>query len=164
MSEKSDYTAEEWDLLQNAMLEAGAVMMALHPGGMIRESLAVFKALDEAFEEYADNPLIIELIDVDQEESGSVEEKPEGDSPESNGDIETNKQSALQMLNQAVAILQTKGTPREVEAYREVVVGIAVKTAAATKSGGFLGLGGQRIDTQELQLIGEIKEALGFID
>lgn len=157
-------------MLQGAVLEAGAAVMALKPGGMVRESLAVFKALDEAAEEYADNPLIVAITDIGGE-SAEGEENAESapadtstDAPEAPVDPQAAKAVMLQQLSQAVSILQARGTPREVEAYRELVVAVAVKTAAATKTGGFLGIGGERIDSQELQLIGEIKDALGYVD
>lgn len=170
MSTKTDYTQDEWDLLQGAILEAGGAVMALEPGGMVRESLAVFRALDEAAEEYADNPLIVALTDFGGESAESEEDTESAaadttsDVPEASSDPQAAKESMLQQLRQAVSILQAKGSPREVEAYREVVVAVAVKTAAATKTGGFLGIGGKRIDSEELQLIGEIKDAVGYVD
>jgi hypothetical protein len=50
--EISNFSADEINLLRRTILEAGAAMVALEPGGMIRQALAVFKALAEADETF----------------------------------------------------------------------------------------------------------------
>lgn len=169
MSVKSDFTPEEWDLLRSTFLEAGAAMMSLHKGGMIRESLAVFKALDDAEVTFEGDELIRALLQVQPEErpednanSDSEQTSEDESDQESVPTYEENKMAMLEMCRKAVAILEEKSTPNQVQDYQKVVMEVAQRVAEATKTGGFLGIGGKRIDDSEAALLDEIRQALGY--
>jgi hypothetical protein len=168
MSVRSDFTPEEWDLLRRTFLEAGAAMMALHEGGLIRESLAVFRALDDAEETFEGDELIAALLQVQAEDNQEESVEPGSDttqeveSPQDNSPTyEENKAAMLEMCRKSVALLQEKATPEQVRDYQEVVMDVAERVASATKTGSFLGIGGKRIDDKEAALLDEIREALG---
>jgi hypothetical protein len=168
MSIKSDYSAEEWDLLRTTILEAGGVMVALKPGGMIRESLAIFKTLDDLEKNYEGDPLIWDLLQAEPE-SPAEEQVIEEDvspadelleSPDQSENFDENKAKMLVMCHEAVQLIESRGTELQAEEYRRLVMKVAEEAAAATKTGGFLGFGGKRIDEDEAALLGEIQNAL----
>lgn len=182
MSTKEDYTSEEWSTLQQALLETGALMVFLEPGREFRESLEIFETLDEAMEKYRDNPVIVSIADMftavqEEIEAEQDDEQAEldndADSVESESQIEEsaagpsyedNKSMTFSLLKEAIRILSLKGNPREVQDYRHLVIDVAEEVAKVSKTGSFLGFGGQRIDDDEARLIGEIKNVIGLIE
>jgi hypothetical protein len=66
-----------------------------------------------------------------------------------------------QQLHDAIAILQTRASPAEVDAYKRFVMTIAQAVASAHKEGGFLGIGGTQVTEAENQALDEISTALG---
>lgn len=156
MSSKNDYTPAEWELLQRSILEAGAAMVALQTGGFVRESLAVFKTLEEARERYPEGSLIAQLADEDTEPyaAAGIPAVPDQASyPE-------NVKAMLSMLRQAVSVLEQKGTAEELEHYRTLVVHVVEQVARASRTGSFLGIGGKPINEEEAALIAEIRTYL----
>ncbi len=168
MSTKSDYSTDEWDLLRGTILEAGGVMVALKPGGMIRQSLAIFKTLDEMEEDFDGDPLIWDLLQVEEVEPDETpeaenEQSPADElleSPDQSENFDQNKAKMLAMCREAVRLIQSRGTELQAEEYRQLVMKVVEDVASATRTGGFLGFGGKRIDDEEAALLGEIQEAL----
>ncbi len=70
-------------------------------------------------------------------------------------------QRGMQRLRDAVATLEGRATPDEIDAYRGFVLGIAERVAHAHKTGGFLGFGGHEVSENEQVALDEIREALG---
>jgi hypothetical protein len=68
---------------------------------------------------------------------------------------------ASERLRAAVAILATKATPEETDAYKAFVMTVAQAVASAHKEGGFLGIGGQQISDAEKHALDEISTTLG---
>jgi hypothetical protein len=62
---------------------------------------------------------------------------------------------------EAVTLLQDQGTPQQLAEYRQLVLSVVERAAKATRKGGFLGIGGKRLDEAEAELIAEIRQALG---
>lgn len=62
---------------------------------------------------------------------------------------------------QAREILAAKSTPDEASAYKAWVLGVVERVINRTKHGGFLGIGGERVDTEEAQFRDELAAALG---
>jgi hypothetical protein len=60
-----------------------------------------------------------------------------------------------------MAVLESKATPAEVDAYKTFVMTVAQAVAGAHKEGGFLGIGGKHISEAEDQALDEISTALG---
>jgi hypothetical protein len=69
--------------------------------------------------------------------------------------------AGLEKIREAVALLESAAAPDEVEAYRQFSLGVAQRAAEADKSGGVLGIGGERISESEGAALKEIAEALG---
>jgi hypothetical protein len=67
----------------------------------------------------------------------------------------------LDRVKSAVDVVAKKGSPAEVDAYRNMLVGVARKSAEASTEGGFLGFGGVRVSSAEQAFMNEVKQAAG---
>ncbi len=159
MTRRSDFTPDEWRLLQETLDQTSAVMMAAAPGGLLGEAAAAFSAVVDAADAFHDRELMQDLLGRDEETA------PPGQRQAASGDrppFEQTRGGLLLLCRAAVALLQRKATAEEVSDYRQLVLTIAEKVAAAGKEGAFLGLiGGQRVSAAEQALLAEIAAALG---
>jgi hypothetical protein len=116
-------------------------------GGTFRESIAMAKAYVEARQQHGGSELVDEIVSV----------KPERDHTRYHS-VEELKEHGLQHLRDAVALLEQKATPDEVEAYRTFVLTLAEKVANAHREGG------QSVSDAERAAIEEISASLGGAD
>ena len=72
------------------------------------------------------------------------------------------RDEGLARIRESVALVEVKATPDEVEAYKNFILAVAKRAAEATKSGGFLGIGGDRVSENEKEALGQLAEALGL--
>lgn len=144
MTGKADFTQEEWELLREGPSSAGLIVVTAQRGGTFRESFALAKAYAEARQQHGESQLLDEI----------VAEKPERDHTRYHS-AEELKQGGLQHLRDAVALLERKATPEEVEDYRRFVLNLADKVAKAHKEGG------DQVSDAEDAAIKEISASLG---
>jgi hypothetical protein len=149
MTTQSDFTEEEWKAVLQGPTSAGLLVIASDPGGSVRESFSMAKAYGEARQEHGDS----ELLDT------IVSEKPEVDKARPRSPEEMTEHG-LQHLRDAVALLEQKATPDEVEEYKRFIVSLAERVAEARKEG-FLGLSGERVSSDERAAVEQVAEALG---
>jgi hypothetical protein len=151
VTSKADFNAEDWSTVVDGPLYAGLRVIAADRGGTLRESMAMGRVYQEARAQQGTSSLLDELI-----------KSPPAIDPEqlkaAGGDIGT---VATDHLRKAMAILETKGTPDEADAYKRFVMTVAQAVASAHKEGGFLGIGGTRVSEAEEQALDEISLALG---
>jgi len=150
MTQKADFNADEWTKLVEGPPLAGMIVVAAESGGTIRESIQIGKAYQEARQAHMGPELIDALI----------ASPPEVD-PAGYSDGEDLRQRGLRQLTDAVAILEDKATPDEVDAYRGFVLGVAERVAHAHKTGGFLGFGGHEVSDKEQAALDEIRDTIG---
>ncbi len=150
MTRRSDFTAEEWELVREGPPGAGLVVVTAQRGGSFREAISMAKAYVEARKQHGESELLDELVAdapaVDQTRFRSPEDL---------------RAHHLENLRRAVELLEQKATPEEVADYRQFVVGLAEKVAAAHREG-FLGLGGERVSEAEEAALGDVRAALGL--
>ena len=149
MTAKADFTATEWEQLLEGPPSAGMIVVTAQRGGTLRESFSLAKAYAEARRDHGKSELLDEIVSA----------KPELDS-QRYGSVEELKQHCLEHLREAVALLERKATPAELEDCKRFVLNLAEKVAAAHKEG-FLGLSGERVSDAERAAVKEITEALG---
>jgi hypothetical protein len=149
MTGKSDFTDEEWKQVLEAPPSAGMVVIASDRGGSIRETFSMAKAYTEARQEHGESELLDEIVSA----------KPEMDRTRAHSPEEL-KEHSLQNIREAVALLQGKATPEEVDEYKKFILGLANRVAEARKEG-FMGLSGERVSGDEKAAIEEISAALG---
>ena len=144
MTGQADFTPEEWELIREGPTGAGMVVLTSQRGGTFRETFSMAKAYAEARQQHGESQLLDEL----------VSEKPKMDRTRAGSPAEL-KEHALGELRDAVALLEQKATPEEIEAYRRFVLGLAERVAAAHREGD------QAVSDAERAAIDEITAALG---
>jgi hypothetical protein len=144
MTGKADFTAEEWELILEAPASAGLIVMTADRGGTFRESFSLAKAYTEARQQHGQSELLDEIVST----------KPKVDRGGAHSPEEL-KATGLQHLRDAVAVLERKATPEELEDYRRFVLTVADRVANAHREGG------QQVSDAERSAIEEIAAALG---
>jgi hypothetical protein len=144
MTSKTDFTDEEWKLILEAPPSAGMIVITAQRGGSFRETFAMAKSYAEARQQHGKS----ELLDA------IVAAKPERDHTHAHSAEEV-KQHGLQHLRDAVALLETKATPEEVDEYRRFIVTLSQHVAAAHREHG------TDVSEAEQGAIDEISTALG---
>ena len=144
MTTKADFTADEWELVLEGPMGAGMIVATAERGGTFRETFSMSKAYTEARHQPGETELVDEIISskpkVDRTKHGSFDEL---------------KEHGLQQLRDAVAVLEAKATPEEVEGYRQFVLALARRVAAAHEEKG------ERVSDSEEAAIAAIAGALG---
>jgi hypothetical protein len=150
VTKKADFNAEEWSTVVEGPLLAGLRVVTADRGGTIRESLAMGQVYGQARQRHGDSELLDELASsppaLDQERLRAV------------GDVSA---ASIERLREALAILEQKASPEEVEAYKRFVVNVAEAAAKAHKEGGFIGIGGKQVSEAEQAALDEIAATLG---
>jgi hypothetical protein len=124
MTGKSAFTNEEWETVLEGPPLAGLLVITAQRGGSFRESFALARAYAEARQEHGESELLDEIVSA----------KPEIDRKRYGSPAEL-EQEAHQRLREAVAVLERKATPEEVDDYRNFVLTLAKRVAAAHKEG-----------------------------
>jgi hypothetical protein len=143
MTSKSDFTAEEWQLILESPPSAGMIVVTAQHGGSFRETIAMAKAYAEARQQHGKSELLDDIVAA----------KPERDHTHYHSFDEL-KRSGLQHLRDAVTLLQSKATPEEVDEYRRFIVTLSQRVAAAHREHG------QEVSESEQTAITDIAEAL----
>ena len=141
MATKSDFTAEEWQVLAWAAADAQRYVSRSHRGFL--ESFREAGAAEEFVDAMVQNPdagLMGELI----QDVGIARDPELKDRPKAVAEVATAR------LREAVAILRTKA-PEELSGYVEMVLGLAKATGAA--------VGG--VSAEEAEALAGIAAALG---
>ncbi len=144
MTGRADFTEQEWKLVLEAPPSAGMIVVTAGRGGTIRETFAIAKAYVEARQQHGASQLLDEIVAA----------KPEIDHTRYHSYDEL-RQHGLQQLRDAVALLEGKASPDEVEGYRKFVLTLAEKVANAHREDG------ATVSYPERAAIGEITAAVG---
>jgi hypothetical protein len=142
MTGKADFQPDEWDLVLEGPTFAGTLAATAQGGGTFRESFALAKAYAEARKQHGESQLLDEIAATKPklERYHSTEEMHE---------------KGLPRLKQAVELVEQKGTPEEVEAYRRFVLAVAKRVAEAHKENG------QQVSPNEQAAIDELAATIG---
>ena len=140
MTSSADFTPEEWEIVREGPTSAGMIVSTAERGGSFREAFAMAKAYTEARQEHGDSELLDEI----------VSHKPEVDHARAHSTEEL-REHGLQRIREAVALVERKATPQELDDYRRFVVSLAQRVAAAKSD----------VSDAETAAIAEIEAALG---
>jgi len=161
MSNKKDYTAEEWQLLLDVPPAVGtAVMYAGQSGvGSVKEAIALAGGILGARNGYEGVDLIEALVNARLEdgEKSTIETL---NSPYRGMTPEQICEDAVQKCQSVAQLLESKATAEEKSNYVNWSISIAERVANAAKEGGFLGIGGERVSEEEVKVIAAVREAL----
>jgi len=157
MSTMKDYNAEEWKAISAAPVAAGLLITlsdASGPFGIAKEAMAVGQAITSSAQN--DSPEIVRALAESVKTGGGRPELP--DVP--TGDRTKAKDALLGTIKAAVRAIETKSAA-EVAAYKTWLVSVAAKVSEASKEGGFLGIGGTLVSTDEQNALRQLSDALG---
>jgi hypothetical protein len=143
MTVKSDFSTEEWQLILEAPPSAGMIVVTAQRGGSFRETIAMAKSYAEARQQHGESELLDEIVAA----------KPERDHTHYHSPEEL-KEHGLQHLRDSVALLERKATPVEVDEYRQFIVNLSHRVAAAHREHG------QDVSEAEQGAIDDITSAL----
>jgi hypothetical protein len=164
MAKQENFSAEEWTALRLAPTLVSAGMSAAEPSGLfssIKEASAGMQAMLEAVKSGGSLELMAALA-ADRSIPGMPDPKSllgEGDRAQQMANF---KQAVLERVRAAGALAGQKASPEEAMAYRQMIAGVAERTATASKEGGFLGFGGTRVSSAEQSFLAEVRSALGL--
>ena len=151
MTTQADFLAEEWQTVVAAPAIAGLIVSAAERGDRTSELMAIAQAYVEAEKAHPGSDLLGEVVARAQESvphEPSVRERPGVD--------------GLERIRTAVALLEAKATPEEVDAYKRFAFDVAERVALAGRSGDVLGIGGELVSGAEHEALQRVAEALGL--
>ena len=144
MTTRDAFSPEEWKAVLEGPPVAGMIVITASRGGMFRETVAMSKAYVDARAEHGDSELLDEIVAA----------KPQADHTRYRS-AEELRDNGLRHLREAVALVQGKATPGELDDYRRFVLTLASRVAAAHREGG------QEVSPAEAEAIEQITAALG---
>ena len=161
MTNKSNFTPDEWSVLLQSMIAAGTAVSAAEPSGLwglLKESFAGGTALAKAKTDPGANALIKAVVDDFNTAEGSaardaLKNKFKGSKPT---EI---KDKCIETLRTAAAIVDAKA-PGDAAAYKGWLQQISQHVAEAANEGGGLFGGGVPVSEAEKATLSEISKAL----
>ncbi len=120
MTTEADFTQQDWELVREAPMSAGMIVITAERGGTFRETFSMAKAYADARQHHGQSELLDEIVAA----------KPKTDHTRYHSPDEL-KDHALGLIRDAVVLLDGKAQPQEVEDYRNFVVGLAERVARA---------------------------------
>jgi hypothetical protein len=164
MTDKSNFTPEEWKLLLESVMMAGIAVTVAEPSGLwglLKESFASGSALRQAKIDPGSSPLIRAVVaDFETAEGQSTARDGLREKLASSKPPEV-KVQCIETLRQARALVDSKA-PDDAAAFKGWLREISQHVAEAAKEGGFLGIGGVLVSEAEKATLTEISSALGL--
>lgn len=142
MAAKTDFSSAEWKQIVEGPTTAGFIVLTAAGGGTFKETFALARAWTDARKEHGASQLLDDL----------AAEKPAFDRHRYRTTQELHD-AGLQQLGDTGELLRAK-SPADLPAYREFVVGVATKVAAAHKEAG------QEVSPPEQDAVDEIRARL----
>jgi hypothetical protein len=144
MTTKAAFSPEQWETVLEGPPSAGMIVATAARGGTIRETIALSKAYIEARSQHGGSELLDEIVaakpQIDHTKFHSAEEL---------------RDHGLEHIHEAVTLLGTKATADELDGYRQFVLALANKVAAAHREEG------RGASPAETEAIEQIATALG---
>ena len=145
MTGKSDFSSEEWELILQGPPSAGVMVVTAERGGAFRETLALSKSYVEARRHHGESELLDEIVSAKPQLDHTRYATPE-----------QLREHGLQHLRDAVALLERKSSPEEVDTYKQFVINLATSVAGAHREHGVA------ISDKEQATLDEIAKTLGI--
>jgi hypothetical protein len=143
MTTREAFAPEEWRTVLEGPPTAGMIVVMASSGGMFRETFAMSKAYGEAREAHGQSELLDEIVSA----------RPKTDHGKYSSREEL-RDDGLRRLGAAVALLEQKATPDEVEGYRRFILAVADKVAQAHREND------QTVSPAEAKALDQIAEAV----
>lgn len=162
MSSKSDFSETEWNQLLEGVMLAGTAVTAADPSGlwgMLKEGMANAGALSDVWKGKTDNPLIKDIAEEfkSSEGRGAAQDRLSARFKGAERDEILGRATAA--LGEVARLIETKA-PDDAREFKQFLKSIAERVAEASKEGGFLGFGGERVSAAEQSALDEISRVL----
>jgi len=161
MTDKSNFTPEEWKLFLQSVIAAGIAVTAAEPSGLwglLKESFAGGTELAKAKMDPGANALIKAVVADFSTAEGSAARDGLKNTFKGSKPAEI-KDKCIEILRQTGAIVDAKA-PADATALKNWLQQISQHVAEASKEGGFLGVGGVPVSDAEKATLTEISSAL----
>lgn len=144
MTGKADFDEQQWDTVREGPTSAGLIVMSAEKGGTFREAFALAKVYAEARQEHGESELLDEI----------AAHRPDVDRTRVPKDqIE---QHGLELIREALALVDQKASADEAAAYRRFVSSVARRVAEAKEEKGSQG----GVAASEQRVLDEIESVL----
>ena len=158
MQETSPYSPVEWTILTELPIRVLAASMRADESGelgLLMQQATGLTELSSRANEYSSSPLVQSVFD---------HYKSQGDGEAqtlqlSEQWIERLLPDTIERTRQASEILATKASSEDAAAYKLWLLETAAAVCAAARTGGFLGIGGERISEKEQAFLDNLAEA-----
>src|SRR5262245_41313574 len=157
MSTKNDYNVDEWKAISSAPVAAGLLITlsdASGPVGITKEAMAVSNAITDSAK--SEVPEVVKSLAASMKESGhpATPDIPAGNRLQYQAALMASITNAVE----AVA----RHSPSEVQAFKTWVASVGRRVAEASKEGGFFGVGGTLVSSDEVEGLKQLDAALGL--
>jgi hypothetical protein len=164
MTDKSNFTPDEWKVLLESVMMAGIAITAAEPSGLwglLKETFASGSELVRAKMDAGSNALVKAVVaDFETAEGRSISR--DGVKEKLSGSKQPEiKAKCIETLRQAAKLLDAKA-PGDAVAFKGWLRQISQHVAEAATEGGFLGIGGTKVSEAEKATLTEISSALGL--
>ena len=162
MTTQAAFTPQEWTLLRTVPALVASGVAAADPGGIfasMKEAFAGMKGMFDLLQQGAGVELLQAIL-ADKSRPDLPDVKAmmgEGSSEQQMANLKAN---VLDRIKEAEALVAAKATAEEAQAYRQMLMAVASRTAEASKEGGFFGFGGVRVSSAEQSFLNEVQQAL----
>jgi len=161
MSQRADYTDEEWLTLWRAVTSVPTAMMVAHPDNLVLEAFAADRALERIATHCSG--IVQQLLDPSKSEAEVLSHRLDLQRRSAGQrDADEFMNETLDDCRQGIALLKARGTADEVAEYQNALFQIALAVAKAGKEGGIWGMDGVRIDESEKVFLRDLAEVVGM--
>ena len=164
MSNKSDYTKEEWILLHRVPGMVGAAVLAADESGVwgtTKETFVLSKAWAKGVADYPSNSLIQSLLREKTDPEGDPMKDAYKDFKENlqHKGLDQFTDDIVDDCSKAADLLDEKSTEEEASEYKAWVMTVGRKVAGAAKE---KDSGGDKVSLKEEALLQQVADALRF--
>ena len=164
MTDKTNFTREEWTLLLKSPMIAGMAITAADPSGLwglLKESFAGGAALTKVATDPSANSLVKAVVADFSASEGRSAARDGLKADFAGGKPADIKIKSIDSLHQISSLLSAKA-PGDAAAFKGWLRQISQSTAEAATEGGSLFGGGVQVSDAEKATLGEISSALGI--
>ena len=162
MTTQAAFTPQEWALLRTVPALVASGVAAADPGGILggmKEAFAGMKGMFDSLLQGKDVELLQAMVaDKSRPEMPDIKAMMgEGDPAQQLINLKTR---VLERIREAETLVAAKATAEEAQAYRQMLMHVAARTAEASKEDSFFGFGGVRVSSAEQSFLNEVRQAL----
>jgi uncharacterized protein (DUF1697 family) len=162
MMEATNYTSEELLKIAGAVMVSG-MAVAMVDSGIVStaiEASALAKEISGAAQKYPNNAIIQTLFSEEAVKKAKADNPAPMEIKAAEMKPDTAVATATTKINDAIAILNQKATPEDVQQYKEFVYACADRVAKAAGSGLFGS--GVKVSDKEAAALASLKSVLGL--